>query len=303
MKKVRSLRLPYLVAVLIMLLAACSDNNKIDFTSSDSANVEGEGTSDAYAADAMDVSVDVVGAVPASLYSGRENETIQPSLYAAYEKFKCATITITRGPNSTKDNPQGTITIVYPDDGSCKDGRGISRKGTITITYTGPRFAVGSKIITTFTNFFIGGVKVEGTHTLTNVTPTNQAYPRFNVVITDGKLTFLNGKTVTRTQNFTHEWQRATNPLEDKWVLLTGGTAAGTTREGAEYLMSVTKDLVYSRPCQISNKTFIAVSGEKTFVSGNKQITINYGDGTCDNKVTITINGKSTEVEIKGDGN
>jgi hypothetical protein len=302
MKKVRSFRLSYVMAALLMLLAACSDNNKIDFNATDSANVEGEGTSDAYADDALDVSTGVVGGVTATQFAGRENEDVSAA-FAAFDKLKCATITIVRSPNSTKDNPSGVITIAYPADGSCKDSRGVARKGKIIITYTGPRFAVNSKIVTTFADFFIAGVKVEGTHTLTNVTPTNQAYPRFNVLITDGKLTFLTGKTVTRTQNITREWQRATNPLEDKWVLLKDGTATGTNRDGKEYLMTITKDLVYSRPCQISNKVFIAVSGEKTFVADNKLLTLNYGDGSCDNKVTITINGKSTEVEIKGDGN
>ncbi len=303
MKKVRSLRLSYLVTAIILVLASCSDSNKIDFTSTDSTNVEGEGTSDAYSSDAMDVTTDVIGGVTATQLGGRENEEIAGSVFAANDKLKCAKITITKSANSTKDNPSGVITIVYPDDGSCKDSRGVARKGTITITYTGIRFAVNSKITTTFTNFFIGGVKVEGTHVLTNVTPTKTDYPRFNVVITDGKLTFLNGKTITRTQNFTREWQRAANPLEDKWVLLKDGVASGTNRDGKQYLTTITKDLVYSRSCQVSSKVFIPVSGEKTLLSDNKLITLNFGDGACDNKVTITINGKSTDVEIKGDGN
>jgi len=302
MKKVRSLRLSYLAAAIMLMLAACSDSNKIDFTATDSANVEGEGTSDSYSSDALDVSTDVVGGVTAAQFGGRENEEVT-SAFAANDKLKCAKITITRNPNSTKENPNGVITIVFPADGSCKDARGVARKGTITITYTGVRFAVNSKITTTFSDFSIGGVKVEGTHVLTNVTPVKTDYPRFNVTITDGKITFLGGKTITRNQNFTREWQRAANPLEDKWVLLKDGVASGSNRDGKQYLMTITKDLVYSRPCQISNKVFIAVSGEKTFVSDNKLITINYGDGACDNKVTITINGKSTEVEIKGDGN
>jgi hypothetical protein len=302
MKKVRSLRLSYLVTAIVLVLASCSDNNKIDYTAADSANVEGEATSDSFSSDALDVSTDVVGGVTTAQFGGRENEDVTAA-FAGNDKLKCAKITIEKSANSTTDNPSGTITIVFPADGSCKDGRGVARKGTIKIAYTGKRFAVGAKIVTTFIDYFIAGVKVEGTHTLTNVTPSNQAFPKFNVQIVGGKLTFLNGKTVTREQNFTHEWQRAANPLEDKWVLLKEGVASGTNRDGKQYLMTITKDLVYSRPCQISNKVFIAVSGEKQFVSDNKMLIINYGDGACDNKVTITINGKSTEVEIKGDGN
>ncbi len=293
--------LTYVAIGLFMFLSSCKDNNTIDFTASDAANVEGEATSDAYSGDALDVSTEAVNGMSAAQLGGRETETVP---FSTSDKLKCATVTITRSPNATQLTPAGTITIVFPADGSCKDGRGIARRGTITITYAGMKFNTGSTISTTFTEFFIGAVRIEGTHTLTNVTPvgTNQ-YPRFNIVIAGGKATFLDGKTVTREQNFTREWQRQSDPNLDKWVLLAGGTAAGSNRNGRTYTMSITKDLVYSRACQISNKVFIAVSGEKSFVSDSKSVTINYGEGACDNIVTITINGKSKDVTINGDGN
>ena len=296
--------LTYVAMGLFMFIASCSDNNKIDFTTTDATNVEGESTSDSYSSDALDVSTDAVNAVPTSVFGGREGRGEETPVTGLGEndKLKCAKVTITRT-GTSNDIPTGVITIVYPADGTCKDGRGNVRKGTITITYTGKKFALNSKIVTTFTEYSIGGVKIEGTYTLTNVTATTTDFPRFTAVIVGGKVTFLDGKTVTREQSFTREWQRGANPSSDKWVLLAGGTASGSNRDGVVYNMSITKDLVYSRACQISNKVFIAVSGEKTFKSGDKLMTINFGDGACDNKVTITVNGKSKEVEIKGDGN
>lgn len=293
--------LTYIAMAFFMFLASCSDNNKIDFTSSDAANVEGESTSDSFSSDATDVSTDAMAGISTTQLGGREaSEPVTG--FGNNDRLKCATITITRT-STNPDVPSGVISIVYPADGTCKDAHGRVRKGTITITYTGKRFMVGSKIVTTFSDYSVAGVKIEGTHTLTNVTPNGTtAYPRFNVTIAGGKVTFLDGKIVTREQNFTREWQRATTPGHDKWVLLAGGTASGTNRNGMAYTMEVTQDLVYSRACQISNKVFIAVSGEKKFTSESKQVTINYGTGTCDNIVTITINGKSKEVEIKGDG-
>ena len=294
--------LSYLTVAFIMFLASCSDNNKIDFTASDASNVEGESTSDSYSTDASDVSTDVVGGLTDAQLGGRESEEIKVG-FEDNDRLKCAKITITKT-STNKDKPAGVITIVYPADGSCKDARGNVRKGTITVTYSGRKFIVGSTISTTFTDYSVAGVKIEGTHTLTNVAPVGAAgYVRFNATIVGGKVTFLNGKTVTREQDFTREWQRATNPKEDKWVLLKGGKASGSNRDGKLYTMEVTKDLVYSRACQISNKVFIAVSGEKTFTSDGKVVTINFGDGACDNIVTITINGKSKDVEVKGDGN
>ena len=294
--------LSYLTVAVIMFLASCSDNNKIDYTTSDAANVEGESTSDSYSTDASDVSTDVMGGLSTTQLGGRESEEIKNG-FGDNDRLKCAKISIEKSTNSTGDKPGGVITITYPADGSCKDARGNVRLGTITVTYSGKKFAVGSTITTTFTGYSVAGVKIEGTYTLTNVAPGAAGYPKFNATIVGGKVTFLNGKTVTREQNFTREWQRATSPLQDKWVLLAGGTASGSNRDGKTYVMNVTKDLVYSRACHISNKVFIAVSGEKTFTSDSKVVTINFGDGTCDNIVTITINGKSKDVEVKGDGN
>lgn len=291
----------YIAIGFFLFLSSCKDSNTIDYTATDAVNVESESTSEAYSADALDVSTDAMSGISDAQLNGREATEPVTSL-SANDKLKCATVTINR--TGTTNAPAGTITIVFPNDGTCKDARGISRRGTITINYTGKRFVPGSVITTTFSSYFVGAVKIEGVHTLTNVTPVGtNLYPRFNIVIAGGKATFLDGSTVTREQNFTREWQRQSDPTLDKWVLFAGGTAAGSNRKGKVYTMNITKDLVYSRACQISDKVFIAVSGEKTFVSETKSMSINYGDGACDNIVTISINGKTKDVTVKGDGN
>ncbi|CAN5267896.1 hypothetical protein BH09BAC3_BH09BAC3_23440 [soil metagenome] len=302
MKNAISLKgLTYVVVAFVMFLSSCKDNNSIDFTANDATNIEGESTSDAFISDATDVSTDAVnGYSDAQLNGGRTDEA---SGFGDNDRLKCATVTVVKSDNSTDGRPAGVITIVFPADGSCKDARGNVRKGTITITYAGRKFLPNSTMVTTFTNYTINGIKIEGTHTITNVSASTADFPKFTVVIAGGKVTFLNGQTITREQTFTREWQRATNPAQDKWVLLAGSRAAGTTRNGKDYVMEVTKDVVHSRACQISNKTFIAVSGEKKFTTENKQIIVNFGEGTCDNVITVTVNGKSREVTVNGDGN
>lgn len=293
--------LTYVAIGSFLALSSCKDTNTIDFTATDALNVESEATSDSYSADALEMSTDAVNGISDTQLGGRVATEPVTSL-STNDRLKCATITINRTGNANA--PAGTITIVFPNDGSCKDARGIARRGTVIITYSGRKFVPGSIITTTFSDFYIGAVKIEGTHTLTNITPqgTNQ-YPRFNIVIVGGKATFLDGSTVTREQDLTREWQRQSDPTMDKWVILAGGSATGSNRRGKVYTMNVTSDLVYSRACQISNKVFIAVSGSKTFISETRSLTINYGDGACDNTVTITINGKSKDVTVKGDGN
>lgn len=148
--------LTYLAMAFVMFLASCKDNDKIDFTSNDASNVEGETTADAFSNDATDVSTDAVNGISDTDFGSRKVIS-----FAANDRLKCAEVTVIPSPNSTVDIPSGVITIVYPSNGSCTDARGVVRKGTITITYSGKRFVAGSTLITTFTDYTVGGIKIE----------------------------------------------------------------------------------------------------------------------------------------------
>ena len=84
-------------------------------------------------------------------------------------------------------------------------------------------------------------------------------------------------------------------------------TAYGKNRKNYEYEMKITKDIIYKNSCLIENKVFIPVSGTKVLKVTKdgkvNEITVDYGDGACDKKVTITLNGKSETVEVKRDDN
>jgi len=90
----------------------------------------------------------------------------------------------------------------------------------------------------------------------------------------------------------------ATNPANDQWIVT--GTAAGVNRNGRVYEMEITKPMVYKRECALSDRVFIAVEGTKELIVDGKKITIDYGSGACDRLVTITINGESKEVRVRG---
>lgn len=284
---------------LVLLVSSCKKDTEL-LNASDTQNLNSEAVSDSYSDENNDISNIAIGGVTDLQYAGARTEGDPvTNLGDLDDRLKCATVTITR--TGTKDTPAGNIVV---DFGSgCTDGRGVIRKGKITITYSGKRFLPGSTIVTTFQDFYRNGVKVEGVHTLTNTQANLTSFPKFTVVIAGGKLTFPDGKTITREQNFTREWQRATNPTQDKWVILAGSSASGTNKSGKTYSMNVTKDLVYSRACQISNKVFIAVSGTKVFVTDSRTYTVDYGNGDCDNDITVSVNGVSKTITVNADGN
>ena len=140
-----------------------------------------------------------------------------------------------------------------------------------------------STVVTTTDNYFINGVKLEGTRTLTNQSTSTSVAPRFNVVLANGKATFADGLTATRQSSITWQWNRAENPLEDNLQIERTSTASGSTRGGRAYSVMLLEDVIYKRHCGI------AVDGIKKYtIDGEKEITIDFGDGTCDQTFTVT---------------
>jgi len=306
LKSVSSLLLAF-----VLILGSCSKSDEFVLSSTDIQNLNAESISDAEADDANDMSSIAVGNVDQTQFSGGRmegrtegNGLIVPIIPWANldNRLKCAVITINRT-NTAGSRPTGVITIDFDSNSTCTDARGNSRKGKIIIEYAGFRFLAGSTIKTTFDGYIKNGIKVDGIHTLANVTPSTglTSFPKFLVTIAGGKLTLADGKTITRDQIFTREWQRASNPTQDKWVILKGSTANGKNKNDKAYTMEVTADLVYSRACAISDKVFIPVSGTKVFTSEGKVFTVDYGTGNCDNDITVTMNGVSKVITVSKD--
>ena len=288
----------YLFAVLISVFLISCNDDKIDFTSNDTENVQNEAVSDSYAEDADDISSVALSSDDATL-NGKVSSSGRRVFKVADigKRLDCAEVSIELAIDNTPDVPKGTITIDFGT--GCTDPRGNIRKGIIRVKYSGRRFIANSTVETTFDGYSINGVIIEGTRTVTNITGSTESAPKFNIVLIGGKSTWPDGTFATREVNRTREWIRATIPLLDSWIIT--GSASGTNRRSRAYQMEITKPLVFKRECASSNKVFIAVEGTKQLTVGDKVIVIDYGDGTCDNKITITINGTSKEVEVDGD--
>ena len=152
----------------------------------------------------------------------------------------------------------------------------------------------GSTVVTTTDNYTINGIKLEGTRTLTNITGSTSDAPKFEAMLANGKATFIaDGTVAERESDITWQWTRAANPADDYLTIDQSSTASGVTRAGRSYEVSLTKALKYKRFCGI------AVEGIKNYIiDGSKQITIDYGDGTCDKSVTITVNGITRNLTV-----
>lgn len=289
-----------LVALTGVFIWSCSEEETAVVSTSDTQNVQGESITESSFDESNDFSTIAVGGTSETLTgrteSGRTNGEVK-GLGDIDKRLSCAVVTVAKSANSSFDRPKGVITIDFKD--GCTDAKGNVRKGQIIVTYDGRRFMLNSKIITTFNNYYINGIKIEGTNTLTNLTASLESAPKFKNEVTGGKVTFIDGKIATRDHVLTREWIRGANPIQDSWKV--EGSASGTTREEVSYQMEITKALVYKRSC-VASKVFIAVEGTKKFTSGDRTMSIDFGKGDCDNLVTVTVNGVSKDVEIKADG-
>jgi len=273
------------------LLLSCEDNNQFEFTASDSNNVENEAIAESYFEDVDDISTLAVSADVSTSTGSRESASGRGGTKPNDSRFTCATITFEFAEDNTLAVPHGYITIDFGT--GCTDARGNVRKGIIKIEFKGRRFMPGSQIITTLEGYSINDVAIEGVRTVTNSMESIESNPKFTITVEEGKATWPDGTYATREVNRTREWVIS----EDKWLV--NGSAAGTNRDGKEYQMEITKTLVYKRECA-TMRGGIPVEGTKVLTVDGKVITIDFGNGECDKMITVTIDGVSKEIEIKG---
>lgn len=206
-----------------------------------------------------------------------------------------AEITVAPVQGSTLEWPMGNIVIDF--GAGCTDALGNVRKGKIKIYFEGKRFLPESFIEVTFEGYSINGVSLTGTRTLTNISGSSEESPKFQIELVGGSATWPDGTNATREHCFIREWVRAENPINDQLLVSQCDqlvAASGKNRRGINYEMVIETQLVYKRGCPI------ALSGVKVFtnVATGQEMTIDYGDGSCDRMVTITVNGQSKTVEV-----
>ncbi len=195
------------------------------------------------------------------------------------------------------DETTGVTTVTIDFGESCKDLRGRVRSGKVIIAYSLKRFEIGATRSIMFENFYVDSIKVEGTRTHTNKTESeNATVSVWEVALEGGKLTFPDESFITRDANKTRSFDR-----EAKTITKTGN-ASGITREGLNYSMEITTPIVFSKDCRLNGR-FVPTIGTKVNTQGEGEdqsiVTINYGDGSCDNLMTIDDNGVIEEIEIE----
>ena len=189
--------------------------------------------------------------------------------------------------------------------GGCVGNDGHLRKGKVITEYTGRLLYPGSVATTTFDGFYVDSTKIEGTHKITNTSPTVTTQPatrQFTADVIDGKLTKPSGnyiewnshKVITQTEGI------STNiPLDD--IFKVEGSARGKVKRGALIVLwesNITEPLVKRFNCRWISKGRVRTVRVSTSSTGPWVAVLDFGSGTCDNQAVITINGVPHQITL-----
>ena len=185
----------------------------------------------------------------------------------------------------------GSLIVDFGDKNCpCKDGR--NRRGKIGVAYTGADKAIGSKVVYTPESYFVNDNGVSGKKTITYTAPLT-----FSIKVENGIIKKADGSgTITWNSDRIRKMIGGyTTPLDfSDDIYEISGTSSGINASGNSYSFTTESPLVKAIGCQ-----FIKSGKLKIQRSGKKDATVDYGDGTCDDKGTISIGTWTKDITLK----
>jgi len=184
-----------------------------------------------------------------------------------------------------------TVTIDFGTGCLGRDGK--LRKGKIITVYTGKMHIPGSKATTTFEGYAVDSFAIEGMHEVQNVSTSNQRAWTRKVIA--AKITNTNsGKWVSWSCEKTHTQVEGNGtpfwPFDDVFNIT--GNAKGEKSNGNSWTAAISTPLVRKFIC------YWIVQGTVNITHNDTEGVLDYGQGDCDNKATITINGVVRDITL-----
>jgi hypothetical protein len=192
----------------------------------------------------------------------------------------------------TISNPKTMVIDYGPDE--CWGSDNISRKGKIIATFSGNYSDSGSVVTVTFEDFYIYTAdKVNATVIIRNLGMNTQGSKVYSIEINNASINH-NGSEIRFTSNRAIHWVsgHATQQSSDDIYMLYGN-GNGVTTDGNGFTF------VIASPIRIEGSCQWPVSGIFELTpNGKEKRVLDFGDGTCDNKVKVTIGKQSAEISL-----
>lgn len=175
---------------------------------------------------------------------------------------------------------QNEVIITFEQGCTSEDGR--QRSGSLLLSWSGEFFTPDYSYTLTFDGYNVDGYIPEGSITTTDWVFASNSFS-FTVVVNDGLLTCPDGKQLAYEQDLSYQFS------SDETIELTiDGSITGSNKDGVTYVASVQEPLTFVLDCEY------VVSGSFTATfNGRPAVTVDYGDGTCDDLATVSRGNQS----------
>jgi hypothetical protein len=190
--------------------------------------------------------------------------------------------------------PPYSITLNWGTE--CTGSDGVKRTGKIDISLNGIMNVANNVATMKIENYVTDGKKVSGTTRITSAGPNpGNGWPRYNI-FAEGKIEFANKSVISyRYEGVTLQAEGTLTPMvlaDDVWRTEIH-SASGVNQDGTTWTAKSTKVMIKKGDC----KWYNSGTYEITPSQGDK-ITIDFGDGTCDNKATLTKGSVTTQITL-----
>ena len=281
-----------LVLMAIGLMTACSKNADSSFSENLSTTTVLETiNSIAFEEDIYDLVSESMSLTSnsSSARSADSSTNQDPQKFKGDKYGSCATV--------VEDEEINTKTITFSEE--CEGKRGQVRSGTMIISYSSTRGEAGSFRQVTFDNFYLNGVKIEGTRRTEIQSIDESGSKTMITTVTDGKMIYEDGTFRTKSAAMT----RYTHVENDEKLYSTlSGRKSGVSSEGVQFSMEITTPIKFVYDCNPEGQRKrgkIPVEGIQVSTDGDQTTTIDFGDGNCDTLVEVTKDGEVETVYLK----
>lgn len=263
-----------------MLLVACDSENDLRNNESEEATIaEVSSVAENETDDVLEMTNEVEAALTGDA-AGRSSEWGYP----------CAEV--------VKDEVAKTITIDFGT--ACVGPYGRIRSGKVMISYSGEINDGISNRIITFENYVVNNKGVEGQIELRDIQENADGSVQSTKKMIDLTVTFPNGQSVTYNGSRTRVWTegvRDGDPSNNIFEIT--GSVEGVWSTGRTFTHKIVEPIIADWSCAAAGN-FARVDGlveiEKLNGYVSRKRTIDYGDGNCDNKITVTIGSRTFEI-------
>ncbi len=194
----------------------------------------------------------------------------------------CATV--------TADTASNNITIDFGSGCEGYDGR--IRSGKILVHYIGYYRDPGSVLSVTLDGYTVDDITVEGELTYMAAQRDAHGHLTLSVNVKNGKLTYNEtGKSITWTTIKSMTWTEGENTgdLFDD-VFEVSGNSSGVSSAGLTFSTNITAPITTKTACW-NQHIYYPVSGIKEIHPAGLPVrSVDFGDGSCDKTVVITVN-------------